>query len=148
MDIEKSSNLQATSDVEHIIADSFILNGHLTDLYLYPTELKILQKNRVQIIPIDPTLTFSIIQGKEGPVGLELNIDKERIELLREFWPRGNEWENVLLTCITRKDFHEFFRPLKKIGKGNFATVYLAEDLRRNRKVAVKAFMKDVAYQG
>lgn len=36
MDIEKSSNLQATSDVEHILADSFLLNGHLTDLYLYP----------------------------------------------------------------------------------------------------------------
>jgi serine/threonine protein kinase len=37
---------------------------------------------------------------------------------------------------------------LKKIGKGNFATVYLAEDLRRNRQVAIKAFMKEVAFKG
>ena len=36
---------------------------------------------------------------------------------------------------------------MKKIGKGNFAAVYLAEDLRRDRRVAIKAFVKDVAYR-
>ena len=54
----------------------------------------------------------------------------------------------MLLSHITRKDFHEFFKPLKKIGKGNFATVYLAEDLRKSRFVAIKAFMKEVAFKG
>ena len=37
---------------------------------------------------------------------------------------------------------------MKKIGKGNFATVYLAEDLYANRRVAIKAFMKEVAFKG
>lgn len=50
--------------------------------------------------------------------------------------------------CVTRKDFHEFFKPIRKIGKGNFATVYLAEDIKTNRPVAIKAFMKDSAYRG
>jgi serine/threonine protein kinase len=54
----------------------------------------------------------------------------------------------LLLKYITRRDFHEFFRPLRKIGRGNFATVYLAEDVRGCRKVAVKAFMKEVSYKG
>ena len=36
MECEKNILLQATSDTEHLIADSFILEGQLTDLYLYP----------------------------------------------------------------------------------------------------------------
>lgn len=46
------------------------------------------------------------------------------------------------MNFVTRKDFHEFFRPVKKIGRGNFATVYLAEDIKCNKPVAIKAFMK------
>ena len=53
-----------------------------------------------------------------------------------------------MLKYITRRDFHEFFKPMRKIGRGNFATVYLADDIRANRRVAVKAFMKEVSFQG
>ena len=53
-----------------------------------------------------------------------------------------------MLGYVTRRDFHEFFKPLKKIGRGNFATVYLAEDLKVNRHVAVKAFMKEATFKG
>ena len=72
MDIEKSTHLQATSDQEPLIDDSFLLNGHLTDVYLYSTEIKIMQKNMTHVIPIDFNLTFSIVVGKEGPIGIEL----------------------------------------------------------------------------
>ena len=34
------------------------------------------------------------------------------------------------------------FRVFKKIGKGNFASVYLAERIEDNVKMAVKAFSK------
>ena len=53
-----------------------------------------------------------------------------------------------MLKYITRRDFHEFFKPMRKIGRGNFATVYLADDIRASRRVAVKAFMKEVSFQG
>jgi serine/threonine protein kinase len=43
---------------------------------------------------------------------------------------------------MIRANFHSFFKPIRKIGKGNFASVYLAEDTRMKRKTAVKAFMK------
>ena len=37
---------------------------------------------------------------------------------------------------------------MRKIGRGNFATVYLAEDIKASRRVAIKAFMKEVAFKG
>jgi len=40
------------------------------------------------------------------------------------------------------------FKAKKKIGKGAFATVYLAERLRDHRLVAVKAFSKEKQYAG
>ena len=47
---------------------------------------------------------------------------------------------------INRKGFHDLFRPIKKIGKGNFASVYLAERKEDGRMVAVKAFSKELIY--
>jgi len=38
------------------------------------------------------------------------------------------------------------FKPIKKIGKGNFASVYLAEKITDKEKYAVKAFSKEAAY--
>jgi serine/threonine protein kinase len=43
---------------------------------------------------------------------------------------------------MNKRGFHEEFKPIKKIGKGNFAAVYLATRLRDGAKVAVKAFSK------
>lgn len=40
------------------------------------------------------------------------------------------------------------FKAKKKIGKGAFATVYLAERLRDGKMVAVKAFCKEKQYSG
>lgn len=38
------------------------------------------------------------------------------------------------------------FKPIKKLGKGNFATVYEAERLTDKQKFAVKAFSKQNSY--
>lgn len=43
---------------------------------------------------------------------------------------------------VVCRNFHELFQALKKVGKGSFATVYLAEQKRRGKKVAIKAFQK------
>ena len=51
-------------------------------------------------------------------------------------------WKNVLEDRINQRGFHELFKPIKKIGKGNFASVYLAERKEDCRMVAVKAFSK------
>jgi serine/threonine protein kinase len=44
------------------------------------------------------------------------------------------------------KGFHEMFKPLKKLGRGNFATVYSAERITDHQRFAVKAFSKQNSY--
>jgi serine/threonine protein kinase len=39
------------------------------------------------------------------------------------------------------------FKPIKKIGKGNFASVYLVVKYEDKQKYAVKAFSKEGTYQ-
>lgn len=53
---------------------------------------------------------------------------------------------DILKSKINQRGFHEQFKPKKKIGKGNFASVYLAEKLETNKNYAVKAFSKEAAY--
>jgi hypothetical protein len=36
------------------------------------------------------------------------------------------QWRDILKDKINQRGFHELFKPKKKIGKGNFASVYLA----------------------
>ncbi|CAD8121324.1 unnamed protein product [Paramecium sonneborni] len=56
------------------------------------------------------------------------------------------ELRNFLRSRINQLKFHKYFRVFKKIGKGNFATVYFAERIEDGQQFAVKAFSKQVAY--
>ena len=47
---------------------------------------------------------------------------------------------------LNQRGFHEQFKAKKRIGKGNFASVYLVEKVEEGRSYAVKAFSKEVAY--
>jgi calcium-dependent protein kinase len=38
-------------------------------------------------------------------------------------------WRQILKGKLNQRGFHEQFKPIKKIGKGNFASVYLAQKL-------------------
>lgn len=73
-----------------------------------------------------------------------MRFGDEKIKLKREFWPKANLWEDELLNHVTRSNFHLFFKPIRRLGKGCFASVYLAEDVRIKRQTAVKAFSKDI----
>lgn len=56
------------------------------------------------------------------------------------------KWRDALGGIMNQRGFHELFRAHKKIGKGNFASVYLAERLEDDKMFAVKAFSKEAAY--
>ncbi|KAL4438341.1 hypothetical protein ABPG74_009764 [Tetrahymena malaccensis] len=56
------------------------------------------------------------------------------------------KWRDALRKILNQRGFHELFRAHKKIGKGNFASVYLAERLEDEKMFAVKAFSKEAAY--
>jgi serine/threonine protein kinase len=55
-------------------------------------------------------------------------------------------WRDHLATRLNLRGFHELFKPIKKIGKGNFATVYLVTKHETGKKEAVKAFSKEGTY--
>jgi len=56
------------------------------------------------------------------------------------------EWKQVLCKKLNQKDFHKHYKPIKKIGKGSFASVYLAFRLEDDKKFAVKTFSKEHCY--
>ncbi|CAD8205965.1 unnamed protein product [Paramecium octaurelia] len=47
---------------------------------------------------------------------------------------------------INQMGFHHMFKVFKKIGKGNFASVYLAERIEDGQQMAIKAFSKSAVY--
>jgi hypothetical protein len=51
-------------------------------------------------------------------------------------------WLHCLEGYLNQRNFHDLFKAKKKIGKGAFATVYLAERLIDHKMVAIKAFSK------
>jgi calcium-dependent protein kinase len=53
-----------------------------------------------------------------------------------------HQWRLILRARLNQRGFHEQFKPKKKIGKGNFASVYLTEKLEDGNSYAVKAFSK------
>jgi serine/threonine protein kinase len=79
-----------------------------------------------------------------------LSIKFERMKEFSEY-QLGSEADLALLRSILKnklnqRGFHEQFKPIKKIGKGNFASVYLAQKLEDGQSYAVKAFSKEAAY--
>lgn len=44
-------------------------------------------------------------------------------------------------------NFHTFYKAIKKIGKGNFASVYLVESTQSADSYAVKAFSKESVFE-
>lgn len=52
------------------------------------------------------------------------------------------EWRDYLGSKLNQRGFHELFKPIKKVGKGNFASVYLVIKHEDGKKYAVKAFSK------
>lgn len=55
-------------------------------------------------------------------------------------------WRSILKNKLNQRGFHEQFKALDKIGKGNFASVYLVEKHEDKQRYAVKAFSKEAAY--
>jgi hypothetical protein len=82
MESEKITALQATNDTEHLIADTFMVEGQLTDLFLYPHELRLIQKDKHRTIPFQFGLNFALLQGEHGkPIGLEFCFGEASIRL-------------------------------------------------------------------
>lgn len=53
----------------------------------------------------------------------------------------GN-WVKSLRTLINQYGFHKYFKAIRRLGKGQFATVFEVENFETGHKFAVKGFSK------
>lgn len=51
-------------------------------------------------------------------------------------------WIKYLSKSLNQLGFHRLYKPVKKLGKGGFATVYEVERMTDKKHFAVKAFSK------
>jgi serine/threonine protein kinase len=109
------------------------------------------------VTELDFELRFEVIREKKEtgdkgkdvlgrPKGLRFDRDGCSSEIYSSNEKEILEWRNFLRGKINQRGFHELFRAQRKIGKGNFASVYLAERLEDEKLFAVKAFSKEAAY--
>ena len=80
------------------------------------------------------------------PYGLKFERFNKSLTLKNDSEKTLLTWRDHLASRINQRGFHELFKPIKKIGKGNFATVYLVFKHENNAKYAVKAFSKEGTY--
>ncbi|KAL4468378.1 hypothetical protein ABPG72_012272 [Tetrahymena utriculariae] len=109
-------------------------------------------------VNIDFDMHFEVIRQKTDkkdnspssiigqPKGLRLDKFNAKTEITTNDESLILKWRDILRNKINQRGFHELFKAHKKIGKGNFASVYLTERLEDNRQFAVKAFSKEAAY--
>ena len=79
---------------------------------------------------------------EKEPLSVKFERGKETCEYLLDSESDLLLLRSILRTKLNQRGFHEQFKPIKKIGKGNFASVYLAQKLEDGVSYAVKAFSK------
>ena len=77
-----------------------------------------------------------------APFTLNFEKQEERVQFTFKSEADLQACREILKGKLNQRGFHEQFKPKKKIGKGNFASVYLAEKLEDGKSYAVKAFSK------
>lgn len=84
--------------------------------------------------------------GEEEPYGFKLirgnNINEIYFVNLCDY-PLVSTFLKKKINTI---NFHFWYKAIKRIGKGNFATVYLVENRENGFQYAVKAFLKETIF--
>ena len=57
-------------------------------------------------------------------IGIRLFTEGNKETTLYAMSQQVNRWVEILTRNINVRGFHEMFKPIRKLGKGNFATVY------------------------
>ena len=89
------------------------------------------------------TLTQNSSEKYPHKIGFTLFYDQQRqFSFYCLDLAAAEAWSYCLSRRLNQQGFHQLFRPLRKLGKGNFASVYEVERLTDHRNFAVKAFSK------
>lgn len=80
------------------------------------------------------------------PVALKLFLRDHEMLALYQQQEVAEQWQSELLKRLNQRNFKGSFQALKKLGKGNYASVYLCRRIRDGKLFAVKAFSKEQNY--
>lgn len=136
MDTDKS--LHETTYCEPLLEGQFLMNHLPTRLVVF-TDSIYFQNDKLECT-YAINFDFSYDISKEGNGWVLTIFCPEVIKFFSIF--NLDEWDRVLLKMMKRRKFHEFYKGVRKIGKGNFASVYLTERVHDKKTFAVKAFQK------
>lgn len=107
------------------------------------------QVKKGKLIPLDfgCRVTF-LTESPSGETiqGFKIEKKEESYSLFTKDLVGMDQVKTFLKRQVNQSGFHETFKALKKLGKGNFAHVYLVEHKVNGEKYAVKAFNKESAY--
>lgn len=95
---------------------------------IYPDDLKGIQEEKVRL---EKAVGFSIRKDGKEKVDFVI-VDQKYMEI----------WEKCLGRRMNQLGFHRLFKPIRKLGKGGFATVYEVQRQTDCKHFAVKAFAK------
>ncbi|CAD8144593.1 unnamed protein product [Paramecium pentaurelia] len=111
---------------------------------------------KFQVLRTPPLLINPSLSEKKGEnvvsLGeiLAIRFIRESVEKWSEFRGSVSDLEQLrqfLGKKMNQTGFHQYFKVYKKIGKGSFASVYLAQRIEDGTKMAVKAFCKNAVYK-
>ena len=66
--------------------------------------------------------------------------------MIQFYSSEASQFTTTLGKMLNMKGFQEMFRPIRKLGRGNLATVYESERKTDKKRFAVKAFSKQNSY--
>ena len=114
-----------------------------TSLSIYENCLIETAAKKKHHMPFDFDLKYSFTTS---PPCISFEKQDERVQYALKSDADLQACRELLKGRLNQRGFHEQFKPKKKIGKGNFASVYLAEKLEIGKNFAIKAFSKEAAY--
>ncbi|CAD8134701.1 unnamed protein product [Paramecium pentaurelia] len=153
MNYKLTEPLQGQDQQPEIVGEFITPKGKRRVLHGFSNQIIVANKNK--FISLSFETKFQLLREsceEKFKVGkpLGLLIERENVQHKIKLFSDDNQllkrWRDYLAKHINQRGFHESFKAHRKIGKGNFASVYLADRLEDERSFAIKAFSKEVAY--
>ncbi|CAD8051241.1 unnamed protein product [Paramecium sonneborni] len=153
MNYKLTECLQDQDQLPEIIGEFITPTGKRRVLHGFCNQIIVANKNKFISLSFETKFQLLREQVEEKfkvgkPLGLLIEREniQHKIKLFSDDTQLLKKWRDYLAKYINQRGFHESFKAHRKIGKGNFASVYLVDRLEDERSFAIKAFSKEIAY--
>ena len=121
-----------------------VRNFILTTSSLYSCKKGTKNPKKMTIIKWKKVEAFTEESATEQRFGFKLGHKSKFLDFYAENVEIFESWLVSLSSVAIMADFEDDYAVIKEIGKGNYATVYLVQDLETSEKFAIKQINKEV----